>query len=461
MTAAEWDYDLYAIGAGSGGVRAARMAAATGARVAVAEADALGGTCVNVGCVPKKLMVYAARFRDDFEDAAGFGWSVGETRFDWGVMKANRDREIQRLNGIYDRLLRNPGCDIHHGRARVIDPHTVEVTPADGGPPTRHTARNILVATGGRPVRPDIPGAEHAWISDDIFSLDTQPRRLLVVGGGYIAVEMACIFDGLGTEVTLVHRGASLLRGFDAEVSRFLGTELTKRGLDVRYQTEVQSLTRRDDGVIEARMSDGGCLEVDAVFHAIGRRPNTAGLGLEEAGVELGAKGKIVVDEHYRTSVPSIFALGDVTDRFNLTPVALTEAMALVKTLFGEGPATVDYDHLATAVFSIPPLATVGMTEEAARDRFDEVHVYASDFRPMKHTMSGRDERTLMKLIVDAATDRVVGVHIVGSDGPEMIQTVAVAMKCGATKAQFDATIGLHPTAAEELVTMRQRRPES
>lgn len=456
-----FDYDLFTIGAGSGGVRASRVAATMGARVGVAESGALGGTCVNVGCVPKKLMVYAAHFADDFEDAAGFGWTVPPPTFDWRTMKANKDAEIQRLNGIYQRLLHGAGCELHVGRARLLDPHTVEVTPTGyGGDTKRFTAEHILVATGGRPIRPTEPGAERAWVSDDVFALDEQPKRLLVVGGGYIAIEMACIFHGLGTEVTLVYRGAHPLRGFDDDLRTFLCDELRKKGLKLILNTSVKCLEDGPGGSIEALLSHDETIEVDAALYAIGRRPNTHDLGLEAAGVAMNDKGAITVDAHFATNVPSVHALGDVTDRINLTPVAITEAMALVETLFGSGPSLVDYDQLPTAVFSIPPLATVGLTESQARTRHGAVHVYTSAFRPMKHTLSGRDERTFMKIIVHPKTDAVLGVHIVGADGPEMIQSMAVAMKCGATKAKLDATIGLHPTSAEELVTMRDRRPD-
>ena len=451
-------YDLFVIGAGSGGVRAARMAARTGAKVGIAEMGALGGTCVNVGCVPKKLMVYAAHFREDFADAAGFGWTVGERTFDWATFKAAKDKEIARLNGIYGRLLKGAGCALHTGRAALVDAHTVEVTNV--GKTERFEAENILIATGGHPVRPTEPGNERAWVSDDVFAIESQPKRLIVVGGGYIAIEMACIFHGLGSEVTLVYRGPHPLRGFDDDVRTFLCDELRKKGITLHLNTTVRCLQDGDDGGIAAMLSHDDLIEADAVLYAIGRRPSSPNLGLEQLGVAVNDKGAIIVDEHYRTSVPNIFALGDVTDRINLTPVAIAEAMALVQTLFGDGPGTVDYDHLPTAVFSTPPLATVGLTESEAKGTYDDVHVYTTEVRPMKNTLSGNDERTFMKMIVHAETGGILGVHIVGADGPEMIQTVAVAMKCGATKAQFDQTIGLHPTAAEELVTMRERRPD-
>jgi len=456
-----YDYDLFTIGAGSGGVRCSRMSAARGAKVGIAEGRFLGGTCVNVGCVPKKLFVYAAHFRDEVEEAAGFGWTTSPPTFDWATLRENKDKEIERLNKIYQRLLEGSGADLHDGWARVVDAHTVEVTYADGST-KKHTAKNILVATGGKPVRPTEPGTDRAWISDDVFYLDELPKRLMVVGGGYIALEMAGIFHGLGSAVTLVYRGPHPLRGFDDDVRTFLVDELRKKGLELYLNTNVLCLEEGDDGAIAAVLSHEETLEVDAVLYAIGRQPNTADLGLEDAGVELNDRGAVVIDEHFRTNVPSIWAIGDVTDRVQLTPVAIAEAMALTETLFGDGgPQTVDYADIPTAVFSIPPLATVGLTEAEARVKHGKVHVYTSEFRPLKHTLSGSSERMFMKMIVEPESDRVVGVHMVGADGPEIVQAVAVALKCGATKAQFDATIGLHPSSAEELVTMRTRRPDA
>lgn len=453
-----YDFDLFVIGAGSGGVRAARMAAGKGARVAVAEARFFGGTCVNVGCVPKKLMVYAAAVRDALTGAAGFGWRT-EASFDWATLIANKDAEIRRLNQVYERLLHGSGCTILRGHARLLDPHTVEVTD-EAGQRTRHTAERVLVATGSRPVRPNEPGTERAWISDDVFYLDRRPERLLVVGGGYIALEMASIFRGLGSEVTLAYRGPHPLRGFDDDVRMFLVEELRKKGIHVCLNTGVECLEDGPDGSIVAVLSHEETLEVDAALYAIGRLPNTEGLALEELGVALGPTGAIVVDGQFRTSVPSIYALGDVTARMNLTPVALAEAMVFVDTVFGEGRPPIDYEKVPTAVFTLPPLASVGLTEAEARVRCGEVHVYTSEFRPLAQTVAGGSERAFMKLVVEAATDRVLGVHLVGADAPEIIQGFAVALTCGATKAQLDRTIGLHPTAAEELVTMRERRPD-
>jgi glutathione reductase (NADPH) len=454
------ELDLFVIGAGSGGVRAARMAAARGAKVAVAESRFFGGTCVNIGCVPKKLMVYAAAVRDTLAGAAGFGWRT-EASFHWPTLIANKDQEIHRLNLVYERLLHGAGCTVLRGHARILDAHTVEVV-ADDGETTRYRAANILVATGGRPVRPTEPGTERAWISDDVFYLEKRPERLLVVGGGYIALEMASIFRGLGSQVTLAYRGPHVLRGFDDDVRAFLLEELRKKGIDVRLNTSVECLEDGPDSSMVAVLSHEETLEVDAALYAIGRVPNTEGLGLEAVGVDLAPSGAVVVDDLFRTSVPSIYALGDVVARLNLTPVALGEAMVLVDHLFGRGRPPIDYDKVPTAVFTLPPLAAVGLTEAEARVRCgkDAVHVYTSEFRPLAQTVAGGTERAFMKLVVEAATDRVLGVHLVGADAPEIIQGFAVALTCNATKAQLDATIGLHPTAAEELVTMRERRPD-
>lgn len=450
-----FDYDLFTIGAGSGGVRASRVASVLGARVAVAEAGPLGGTCVNVGCVPKKLLVYASEYAHAFEDAAGFGWTVGERRFDWAALKANKDREIARLNGIYGRILHGSGCEVIHGRARLVDAHTVEIETAQGT--RRATAEHILVATGGAPTRPTEPGAERAWVSDDVFHVDSRPERLLVVGGGYIALEMACIFHGLGTRVTLACRGAQPLRGFDEDVRSFVAEELRKSGIDLRLNTNVLCLEDGPRGEITAILPHQECIDVDAALYAIGRRPSTAGLGLEALGVALDERGAIVVDERYSSSVPSVYAIGDVTDRLNLTPVAIEEAMVLAHNLFGEGPPrTLDYQNVPTAVFSRPPVAAVGLVEAAVPG----AHVYASEFRAMRHTLSGRSERCFMKVVVHPESSQVLGIHIVGTDAPEIIQGFAVALRCGVTKAELDATVGLHPTAAEELVTMRERRTE-
>jgi len=449
MTDNTYDYDLFVIGAGSGGVRAARIAAARGVKVAVAEAGRLGGTCVNVGCVPKKLMVYASHFGDAFADAAGFGWKTEDPVFSWPEFIAAKDAEIERLNGVYRRLLDGSGVEIIEGRASLIDRNTVEIGVRS------ITTDTILVATGGRPFVPDLPGAELGVVSDAIFALPELPRRVAIIGGGYIAVEFAGILNGLGAEVSLIYRGPLFLRGFDADLRATLAGEMAKRGVDLCFNTEVERLEAIDEGGIRICGPTGDEIEADLVLWATGRVPNTDGIGLEEAGITLGAKSEIVVDEYSRTSVENIYAVGDCTDRIALTPVAIAEAMALVETLNGN-PTAVDYEAVPSAVFSQPPIGTVGLTEADARKHCREVVVYRSVFRPMQHTLAGRDEHTMMKLVVDGGTDEVLGVHMVGPDAGEIIQGFAVALKCGATKAQFDATIGIHPTAAEEFVTMRE-----
>ncbi|MFC4351209.1 glutathione-disulfide reductase [Fodinicurvata halophila] len=448
-----FDYDLFVIGAGSGGVRAARMSASHGARVAIAEERHFGGTCVNIGCVPKKLMVYASHFGEDFKDAAGYGWTVGQTSFDWTTLIANKDREIGRLNGIYEKLLSNAGVEIFTSRAVMLDEHTLDV----GG--KRITAQNILVATGGKPARAEIPGGDLTLVSDDVFYLEKQPERILVVGGGYIGVEFAGIFSGLGTQTTLVHRGPAFLRGFDEDLRHFLVQEMDKKGVSLRFNQTVTSVERGPGG-LTAQFSDGSTQEFDEILYAVGRHPNTEGLGLDRAGVALDDRGAVRVDDYLRSSVSSIYAIGDVTDRLQLTPVALAEGMAVARTLFRDTPSCVDYADVPTAVFSQPPIATVGLTEEEARARHEPVDIYRADFRPMRHTLSGNEERALMKLVVARDTQRVLGVHMAGMDAPEIIQGIAIAVKAGATKDVFDETIGIHPTTAEEFVTMREKAPE-
>ncbi len=443
-----FDFDLFVIGGGSGGVRAARMAAQRGARVAVAESGALGGTCVNVGCIPKKLYSYAAHYAEAFEEARGFGWNVAAPTFDWPRLKTNRAKEISRLNGVYLNLLNGAGARLIQGRATLVDAHTVQVNGQ------RHTAAHVLVATGGYPVVPDIEGRELVVTSDDMFDLDPFPKRLVVVGGGYIACEFASIFHGLGAQVTQLVRAPQVLRGFDDEVRDFIAAEMRKAGVDLRTNAGVAAVRRSATG-LQVQLKDGQILEADTVLYATGRAPNVAGLGLEAAGVAQGKDGAIVVDAHYQTSVPSIHALGDVTARVQLTPVALGEAMVLVDRLFGNGQRAMGYDYIPTAVFTHPNIGTVGFSETEAREKFGEVTVFRSDFKPLKHTLSGSSERTLMKLVVETASDRVVGLHMVGPDAGEIVQGFAVAMKAGATKAVFDSTIGIHPTAAEEFVTMR------
>jgi glutathione reductase (NADPH) len=443
------DFDLFVIGAGSGGVRAARFSAQRGARVAVAEDRYLGGTCVNVGCVPKKLFVYAAHFREEMEDASrGYGWTVGSTSFDWPTLRDNKTREIERLNGIYEGLLSDAGVRHVEGRATIVDPHTVDV---DG---TRYTSDNILVATGGWPTVPEFPGNELAITSNEAFYLEKLPRKALIVGGGYIAVEFACIFHGLGVDVTQLYRGPLFLRGFDDDVRTHLSEQVRTKGIDLRFETNVTALEKLDEGV-RATLTDGSTMDVDQVLFATGRHPNSANLGLEAVGVELAGDGAIEVDAYSRTNVPSIWAIGDVTNRINLTPVAIHEGVCLAETLFADNPLSPDHENVPAAVFSQPPVGTVGLTEAQARDRFDAIDVYRSSFRALKHTLTEGAERTLMKLIVERASDRVVGMHMVGPEAGEIIQGFAVAIKMGATKADFDATIGVHPTSAEEFVTMR------
>lgn len=440
------DFDLYVIGGGSGGVRASRMAAGLGAKVGLAESGRMGGTCVNVGCVPKKLFSYASHFHEDFEDAVGFGWDAAKPGFDWPTLIANKDEEITRLNGIYERILMRAGVEIHRGRAVVTGPN--EVTVGD----RVFTAERILVATGSKPWVPAFPGHEHALISDDLFELDALPHRIAIVGGGYIACEFASIFNALGCLVHVVVR-SEVLRGFDDDVQRHVHTEMEKKGVRFHLRTGFSGIRKVDDH-LELHLDECD-LELDAVVFATGRKPNTEGLGLEEVGVKLGPNGKVLVDDDYRTSVPSIYAVGDVIDRVQLTPVALAEGMYVAHQLYGGGGRPIEYRNIATAVFTSPNVATVGLTEAEARRELGEVRLYKSTFRPMKHTLSGRDEKTFMKLVVDDASDRVVGCHMVGPDAGELIQGLAVAITCGATKEQFDATIGIHPTAAEEFVTMR------
>jgi glutathione reductase (NADPH) len=447
---AQFDFDLFTIGGGSGGVRASRVSGSLGARVAIAESGRFGGTCVNVGCIPKKLFSYAAHFREEFEVAADFGWSAPEPRFDWSTLLGNKDREIARLNGVYERLLASAGVTILRGRAALIDPHTVAL----GG--KRYSAKHILVATGSRPQLPQIPGREHAITSNEAFHLERLPRRALVVGGGYIAVEFASIFNGLGVETTLAYRGARLLRGFDEELGERLGEEMAKKGVRVRLRCNPASIAKRP-GALEAAFEDGSGGEFDLVMFATGRRPNTQGLGLEAAGVRLGADGAVRVDRYSKSSVDSIHAIGDATNRLNLTPVATAEGMALARTLFGGEPTAPDHENVPTAVFADPNLATVGLSEDKARERHGAVEVYKTSFRALKHTLGTREERIFMKLVVDARSQRVLGAHMIGPEAGEIIQGIAIAVKLGATKAQFDATIGIHPTAAEEFVTLREK----
>jgi glutathione reductase (NADPH) len=448
----DFDYDLFTIGGGSGGVRASRVAAAHGARCAVAEDHRVGGTCVIRGCVPKKLLTYAAHFAQDFEDAAGYGWTVPRAEFSWPALMSAKDREIARLEGVYGKLLAQSGVALHAGRAVVADPHTVEVAGR------RFTARHILVATGGWPQRPGFPGADLCLTSNEVFELPELPRRVLVVGGGYIAVEFAGIFRGLGATVTLAYRGDQVLRGFDDDVRAHLSIELVRHGIDLRLHATPASVERLPDGSLVAVLrteSGDERHEVDAVLLATGRAPATRGLGLEAAGVALDADGGVIVDAFGASSVPGIHAVGDVTNRIALTPVAIREGAALAATLFGGRPTRVDHADVPHAVFSDPPVGVVGLTEAQAREAGDAVTVFKASFRPMKATLSGREQKTLMKLVVDADTQRVLGAHMVGPDAPEIIQGIAIAVKAKLTKAQFDETVAIHPTAAEEFVTMR------
>jgi len=448
----KYDYDLITIGAGSGGVRASRLAGKYGAKVAVIEESRYGGTCVMRGCVPKKLLVIGAHFAQHFEDAVGYGWSVEGATHDWGAMIAAKNKELDRLEGVYRRLLRDSHVTLVDGRAKLADIHTVEVNGQ------RMTAEKILVAVGGWPMIPDFPGKEHVITSNEVLDLPTRPKRVVIIGGGYIAVEFAGIFNALGSEVTLIIRSGQVLRGFDQDVRSTLAEELEKAGIKIRRDCRIRSVEKT--GAEYSVMFDLGdeCM-ADCVMVATGRTPNTAGIGLKEAGVKLNAKGAVVVDAENRSSVENIFAVGDVTDRINLTPVAINEGRVFAETFFNKNPMTLDYANIPSAVFSQPPVSVVGLTEEEAR-KTHKVRLFISRFRPMKHTLSGRDERTLMKLVVDKATDKVLGCHMVGEDAPEIIQGLAVALKCGATKAQFDATVGIHPTAAEEFVTMRDPVPD-
>lgn len=445
-----YDFDLFVIGAGSGGVRAARFAAGFGARVAVVESRYLGGTCVNVGCVPKKLLVYGAHFSEEFEQAKSFGWTAGDAHFDWATLIANKNQEIERLNGIYRNLLTGSGVTLLEGHGRLLGPHAVQVNGQT------YSAERILIATGGWPQVPDFPGSEHAITSNEAFFLSQLPKRIVVVGGGYIAVEFASIFNGLGADTTLMYRGELFLRGFDGSVRKHLHEELVKHGLHVRFNSDVERIDKLDDGSLQLTLKDGSTTTTDCVFYATGRRPMLDDLGLETVDVKLNKDGYVEVDEYYQTSEPSILALGDVIGGVQLTPVALAEGMAIARRLFKpEQYRPVDYQHIPTAVFSLPNIGTVGLTEEDAIKAGYEVEIFESRFRPMKLSLTDNQERTLMKLVVDAKSDRVLGCHMVGPDAGEIVQSLAIALKAGATKRIFDDTIGVHPTAAEEFVTMR------
>ncbi len=447
---AQYDYDLFTIGAGSGGVRASRMSASFGAKVAIAEERYLGGTCVNVGCIPKKLLVYAAHYGDDFNDAAGFGWTVKEPRLDWAKLIANKNKEITRLNGIYRKILGDSGVEILEGHAEILDPHMVML---DG---KKMTAKYILVAVGGWPVVPKFPGSEYAITSNEAFYLPSLPKKVIIVGGGYIGVEFAGIFHGLGAHTIQLYRGESFLRGFDDDIRTTLATEMLKRGIDLRFALDIKRIDKAGE-ILRATLTDGSVIESDQILYATGRLPKTRALGLENAGVVLDGIGAVVVDEYSQSNVESIYAIGDCTDRMMLTPVAIAEGMAVANTLFNNKPTRPSYLNVPTAVFSSPNCGTVGLTEAEARARNFKVDIYKTFYKPLRHTLTGRDERTMMKLVVDQTTDRVLGCHMVGPDAGEIVQGLAIALNCGATKAQFDATIGIHPTAAEEFVTMRTK----
>jgi len=454
--ATKYDYDLFVIGAGSGGVRAARIAAMTGAKVAVAEEYRVGGTCVIRGCVPKKLMVYASGFTRDFEIARGYGWTIDKPTFDWPKFLMSKDQEIARLSGVYTSNLTKAGADLFYGAARFLDPHTIEVV----GEKETHkvTAAKILIAAGGRPVLPqDVPGIEHAITSEEAFHLQELPKKMVIVGGGYIAVEFACIFHGLGVDVTLIYRGDNLLRGFDEDVRSHIAQEFRQRGLKVALSCMHQKIEKREDGMLISHTADGHTLESEVVMFATGRSPHVKGLGLEKAGVKLNAKGAVAVDDYSKTNVDHIWAVGDVTDRLPLTPVAIREGQCFAETEFLGKPMTFDHADVATAVFSQPPVGVVGLTEAQARHQLGGVDIYRTRFKPMKSGFAGGDEQMLMKLVVERATDKVIGCHVVGADAPEIIQMAAIAVKAGLTKSQWDATCALHPTAGEELVTLREK----
>ncbi|MBL4802823.1 MAG: glutathione-disulfide reductase [Emcibacter sp.] len=448
-----YDYDFFVIGAGSGGVRASRMAATYGANVAICEDYRVGGTCVIRGCVPKKLFVYASEYSSHFKDSKGFGWAGADQNFDWPALISAKDTEIDRLNGLYNQTLQSHNVEVIQARGRLVDAHTIELTSAEGKRTV--TAGKILIATGGWPQMPDIPGIEHAITTNEAFHLEKLPRRMAIVGGGYIAVEFAGIFNGMGVEMHLLYRGEQILRGFDRDISDKLNEEMGKKDVDVRVHTNVTAITKTDEG-LSLTLTDGSILAVDEVMFATGRVPNSKNMGLEDLGVEMQTNGAIIIDENYKTSVDNIFAVGDVTGKIQLTPVAIKEGAALAATQFNDTPTLVDYENIPTAVFSQPSIGTVGMSEEEAREKFgDDIQVFKSEYRSMKFTLSGRPERSLMKMIVQISTDKVIGVHIIGPDSAEIIQGIAIAMKCGATKAQFDSTLAVHPSSAEEFVLMK------
>jgi glutathione reductase (NADPH) len=449
---AEFDYDLFVIGAGSGGVRAARLASELGARVGIAESYRVGGTCVIRGCVPKKLLVYGSRYRHALEDAASYGWTCRDARFDWPTLIGNVKREVDRLNGVYTRTLEKAGVNVQLTSAMLADRNTIKLADADAP----LTARTILIATGGHPMIPDMPGKEHLISSNECFELETLPKRIAIIGAGYIGVEFASIFSGLGAEVSLIYRGDQILREFDMEVRDLVAEAMRAHGVGIRVETDVANVEKDSNGY-RVHFKHGGLLAADLVMAATGRVPNTMGLGLQQAGVELGWNGHVVVDEFSKSSIDNIYAVGDVTHRVNLTPVAIHEADAFAQTAFNDNPTPVDHTFIPTAVFSNPEVGTVGLTEDQARERCRSVDIYKAYFTPLKYTLPGRHEKMLMKLVIDGEMGTVVGCHIVGPDAAEIVQMAAIAIRMGATKAEFDATMALHPTAAEELVTLRHK----
>lgn len=445
----QYDYDLFIIGAGSGGVRMARMAAAQGVRIAVAEDSKAGGTCVNRGCIPKKLYVYAAEYSTFSQDSSNFGWDIKTNGFDWSTLRDNKSSLISQSNKRMEALITDAGADLIFGRATVTGPHQVSV---DG---RTYSAERILIATGGVPTLPAFEGHEHLLTSDQIFDLDRLPEKMVIIGGGYIACEFAGIFHNLGVKVTQLYRGDLFLRGFDVEIRKFVATRMQQKGIDLRFNNDVDKVIKTSDGRYEIELKSGQSLTADVILAATGRHPNVSGLGLEEAGVKLNERGAVIVDHSYRSSVPSIYALGDVIDRIQLTPVALAEAMTLLRNLYQGQSTKLDYSLIPTAVFSLPPIANVGLTEEQAMEKYQQVDVYSTEFKPLKHALSDSPEKILMKLLVDGASQRVIGAHMAGEGAAETIQGIAIALKAGATKTVFDQTIGIHPTSAEEFVTMR------
>lgn len=451
----KYDYDLFVIGAGSGGVRASRMAAKAGAKVAVAESSDLGGTCVNLGCVPKKLMVYSSEYSEDFEQCEGYGWEKTNPntshKFNWNTLISNKDAYIKRLNNIYADLLNNAGCKIINGKASLVDAHTVSVNNKN------YTAEKILITTGGWPFIPDFEGSEHAITSNEVFHLKELPKKVLVVGGGYIAVEFAGIFNGLGSDVMLSYRGPIFLRKFDMDIREKAAVEIAKKGVNLNFESNVTKITKLENGMLETTFENGEKFESNIVLYATGRKPNLDGLNLDKVGVKLNDNGHVITDNHFKTSVDSVYALGDIIGTPELTPVAIEQAMAFVSTQYLNKPKVVDYTNIPTAVFCQPNIGTVGLIEEDARKKYDNnISIYKSEFKYLKHTLSGSEQRTFMKLIVDKKTDKIIGAHMLGGDAGEIIQGMGVALKAGATKEIFDLTIAVHPTAAEEFVTMRE-----